>query len=173
MTLNHWNSLSFHDVRMSLLLIYFSSQWYHHDDHFDFSPDPNFTLMSVKCFDQSVLFSSLVEVDTKQCSTSMVRRWFHCFYVSNRSWNKLKMLIYEIFSHPDRFQHRAHLISGASVAILLCTILTYLSPFLLTYYTGEFWKRESIYSEQPRVNNTLKYLFIVNNNDLTFFGSKI
>lgn len=73
------------------------------------------------------------------------------------------MLIYEIFSHADRFYHRAHLISGASCAIFVCTILTYLSPFLLTYYTGDLWKRESIYSEQPRLNNTVKYLFILNN----------
>ncbi|CAF5122381.1 unnamed protein product, partial [Rotaria magnacalcarata] len=42
---------------------------------------------------------------------------------------------YELFSHPDRFSYRARLISGATFVFISCLALTYLPPFLLTYYT--------------------------------------
>ena len=77
------------------------------------------------------------------------------------------MHFYELLSHSDRFSYRAHLVSGATCALILCTTLTYLSPFLLTYYTGDFWTKESIYSEQPRVANTSKYILMIDNGDTT------
>jgi len=84
------------------------------------------------------------------------------------------MYFYELFSHSDRFSYRAHLISSATCVIILCTALTFLPPFLLTYYTGDFWTQESLYSEQPRLDNTTKYIVIAENNDLStnqFFTS--
>ena len=74
------------------------------------------------------------------------------------------MYYYELFSHADRFSHRAHLISSSSCVFILCTTLTFLSPFLLTYYTGDFWPQESIYSEQPQLDNNTKYILIAENN---------
>jgi len=74
------------------------------------------------------------------------------------------MYYYELFSHSDRFSYRAHIISSATCVLILCTILTFLSPFLLTYYTGDFWPKESFYSEQPRLDNTIKFILIADNN---------
>jgi transmembrane protein 231 len=54
--------------------------------------------------------------------------------------------------------------------LILCTTLTFLSPFLLTYYTGDFWPQESLYSEQPRLDNQTKYILIAENNDQTTVG---
>ncbi|CAF1412046.1 unnamed protein product [Rotaria magnacalcarata] len=73
---------------------------------------------------------------------------------------------YELFSHPDRFSYRARLISGATFVFISCLALTYLPPFLLTYYTGEFWTQESTYSEQPRLSNRTKYILIVDNDNV-------
>jgi transmembrane protein 231 len=74
---------------------------------------------------------------------------------------------FELFSHAERFPYRAHIISSASLAIVLCTALTFLPPFLLTYYTGGFWMRESVYSEQPRLNNSIKYALMIDTADTT------
>jgi hypothetical protein len=73
------------------------------------------------------------------------------------------MYFFELFSHSDRFTYRAHLTSSATCAFILCTALTFLPPFLLTYYTGNFWLKESFYSEQPRLYNTTKYILITEN----------
>jgi transmembrane protein 231 len=73
------------------------------------------------------------------------------------------MYFYELFSHSDRFSYRAHIISSATCVLILCTALTLLPPFLLTYYTGDFWTKESVYSEQPRLDNTTKYILIADN----------
>lgn len=75
------------------------------------------------------------------------------------------MYYYELFSHPDRFSYRAHLVSNSTCVLILCTVLTFLSPFLLTYYTGNFWTKDSVYSEQPRLGDRLKYILIVENSD--------
>ncbi|CAF4603731.1 unnamed protein product, partial [Rotaria magnacalcarata] len=66
----------------------------------------------------------------------------------------------------DRFSYRARLISGATFVFISCLALTYLPPFLLTYYTGEFWTQESTYSEQPRLSNRTKYILIVDNDNV-------
>jgi hypothetical protein len=50
--------------------------------------------------------------------------------------------------------------------LILCTALTFLPPFLLTYYTGDFWPKESYYSEQPHLVNQTKYILIAES-DLT------
>jgi hypothetical protein len=83
------------------------------------------------------------------------------------------MYFYELFSHADRFSYRAHIISSSTCAIILCTALTFLSPFLLTYYTGDFWTKESVYSEQPYLDNNTKSILIAQNNgpDNEFFYS--
>ena len=73
----------------------------------------------------------------------------------------------ELFSHADRFPYRAHIISSASLVIVLCTAFTFLPPFLLPYYTGGFWMRESVYSEQPRLNNSVKYALMVDTSSAT------
>ncbi|UJR30853.1 hypothetical protein I4U23_018368 [Adineta vaga] len=73
------------------------------------------------------------------------------------------MYFYELFSHSDRFSYRSHLISSATYVLFLCTVLTLLPPFLLTYYTGDFWLTESIYSEQPRLDNNTKFILQVDN----------
>jgi transmembrane protein 231 len=75
------------------------------------------------------------------------------------------MYFYELFSHSDRFAYRTHLISNATFVLIICTALTLLPPFLLTYYTGDFWTTEAIYSEQPRFDNTTKYILIAENNN--------
>jgi transmembrane protein 231 len=73
------------------------------------------------------------------------------------------MYFYELFSHSDRFVYRAHLISSATCVLILCTTLTLLPPFLLTYYTGDFWIQELIYNEQPYIDNRTKYILIAEN----------
>lgn len=83
------------------------------------------------------------------------------------------MYYYELFSHPDRFPYRAHILSGATCVFISCLTLTFLSPFLITYYTGDYWTEDVIYSEQPRLSNTIKYLIIIENDDTNnrFFQS--
>ena len=71
------------------------------------------------------------------------------------------MYYYELFSHSDRFSYRAHIISNSTCVLILCTVLTFLSPFLLTYYTGDFWANDLASSEQPRLGNQFKYILIV------------
>ncbi|CAF2499024.1 unnamed protein product [Rotaria sp. Silwood2] len=77
------------------------------------------------------------------------------------------MYFFELFSHADRFSYRTYLLSSATYVFISFTALTFLPPFLLTYYTGDFWIKESIYSEQPRIYNQTKYILIVENNDAT------
>lgn len=83
------------------------------------------------------------------------------------------MVLYEIFSHSDRFHYRTSLFSLATCFVILCAALTFLPPFLLTYFAGGFWVKESTYSEQPRLNFSSKYLVILDNTDSTspFFTS--
>lgn len=84
------------------------------------------------------------------------------------------MPLYEIYSHSDRFHYRANLFSLATCFLILCTALTFLPPFLITYFAGGFWTKEGSYSEQPRVNYS-KYILITEYNDKTttnpFFSS--
>jgi hypothetical protein len=83
------------------------------------------------------------------------------------------MPIYELFSHSDRFHYRANLFSLATCFLILCTILTFLPPFLWAYYAGGYWVKESSYSEQARVNYSSQYILILENVDATspFFSS--
>ena len=83
------------------------------------------------------------------------------------------MVLYEIFSHSDRFHYRASLFSLATCLVILCAVFTFLPPFLLTYFAGGFWVKESTYSEQPRLNFSSKYLIILDKTDTTtpFFSS--
>lgn len=69
-------------------------------------------------------------------------------------------MYFELFSHPDRFKYRTEIFTAATCFLILCTALTYLPPFLLTYYTGDFWVKESIYTEQLRLSNRIKYMII-------------
>ncbi|CAF0768976.1 unnamed protein product [Adineta ricciae] len=64
------------------------------------------------------------------------------------------MALFEVFSHSDRFHYRAKLCSLATCFLVLCTILTFLPPFLFTYYAEGFWIKEASYSEKPRVSYT-------------------
>lgn len=70
------------------------------------------------------------------------------------------MPVFEVFSHSDRFHYRANLFSLATCFLILCTILTFLPPFLFTYFAGGYWMKEGSYSEQPRVNYSSKYILI-------------
>ncbi|CAF1064056.1 unnamed protein product [Adineta steineri] len=62
------------------------------------------------------------------------------------------MPLYEVFSHSDRFHYRANLFSLATCFVILCTILTFLPPFLFAYFAEGFWIKEGSYSEQARVS---------------------
>lgn len=75
------------------------------------------------------------------------------------------MYLYEVFSHADRFRYHAQIISSATCAFILCTALTLLPPFLLTFYTGDFWIQESFYSEQPRLANQTKYILLASRDE--------
>ncbi|CAF1633967.1 unnamed protein product [Adineta ricciae] len=75
------------------------------------------------------------------------------------------MYFYELFSHSDRFNYRTHIISSATCVLILCTALTFLSPFLLTFYTGDFWIVDSVYSEQPQIDNHTNFILQVDNDD--------
>ena len=83
------------------------------------------------------------------------------------------MSLYEVFSHSDRFHYRGNLFSLATCFLILCTTLTFLPPFLVTYFAGGFWIKESTYSEQARLNFSSKYLLTLDNNVATnpFFSS--
>ncbi|CAF3375054.1 unnamed protein product [Rotaria sp. Silwood1] len=84
------------------------------------------------------------------------------------------MPLYEVFSHSDRYHYRANLFSLATCFLILCTILTFLPPFLFAYYASGFWIKEGSYSEQARINYSSKYIIIIDNNDITtnrFFTS--
>ncbi|CAF2371955.1 unnamed protein product [Rotaria sp. Silwood2] len=76
------------------------------------------------------------------------------------------MPLYEVFSHSDRYHYRANLFSLATCFLILCTILTFLPPFLFAYYASGFWIKEGSYSEQARINYSSKYILIVDNNDI-------
>ncbi|CAF1201039.1 unnamed protein product [Rotaria sordida] len=77
------------------------------------------------------------------------------------------MPLYEVFSHSDRYHYRANLFSLATCFLILCTILTFLPPFLFAYYANGFWIKEGRYSEQARINYSSKYILFVDNNDIT------
>ncbi|UJR15762.1 hypothetical protein I4U23_002697 [Adineta vaga] len=83
------------------------------------------------------------------------------------------MSFFEIFSHSDRFHYRARLFSLATCFLILCTILTFLPPFLFTYYAEGFWIKEDSYREQPRVTYKNFVLNIERNGGTTnqFFAS--
>lgn len=84
------------------------------------------------------------------------------------------MLLYEAFSHSNRFHYRAHICSLATCFLIICTILTFLPPFLFAYYAGGFWIKEGLYTEQPRINYSAKYILIADNSDTAlnrFFSS--
>ena len=74
------------------------------------------------------------------------------------------MYFFELFSHADRFSYRAHIISSTTCVLIVYTTLTFLPPFLLTFYTGDFWTKESVYSEQPLLGRSTKYIVIAENN---------
>ena len=78
-----------------------------------------------------------------------------------------RMVLYEIFSHTDRIHYRANLRSLATCFLILCAALTFIPPFLWTYFAGGFWTKEAFYVEQARVNSSLKYLVVVENSDTT------
>lgn len=73
----------------------------------------------------------------------------------------------ELFSHADRFRYRGHIISSTTASLIVCLTFTYLSPFLLAYYTGAFTITETVYSEQPRIGSTIKYLLMIDTDDST------
>ena len=85
------------------------------------------------------------------------------------------MTLYEIFSHSDRFHYRARLLSPATCLLILCATLTLLPPFLLAYFAGGFWRKESLYTEQPRIESSSKYILLINPKGTTdpdpFFAS--
>ena len=77
------------------------------------------------------------------------------------------MYYYELFSHPDRFTYRAHILSSTTYVLIVCTTLTFLSPFLLTYYSGDFWPQVAYYSEQPRLANRTKFILVAETDSIT------
>ncbi|XP_061863520.1 transmembrane protein 231 isoform X6 [Colius striatus] len=67
----------------------------------------------------------------------------------------------ELFSHPAfRTRYRAGLCSGAALALLLLTGLTYVPPLLLAYRSHGFWLKQSAYLEQPAVRFRYEVLFV-------------
>lgn len=46
------------------------------------------------------------------------------------------MVLYEVFSHEEKKRYKTNIFSKASLFQLICIVLTYLSPFLIAYFTG-------------------------------------
>ncbi|NXD86235.1 TM231 protein, partial [Halcyon senegalensis] len=67
----------------------------------------------------------------------------------------------ELFSHPAlHTRYRAGLCSGAALALLLITVLTYVPPLLVAYRSHGFWLKQSAYLEQPTVRFRYEVLFV-------------
>ncbi|CAF1586849.1 unnamed protein product [Didymodactylos carnosus] len=74
------------------------------------------------------------------------------------------MTFYEIYSHPVRRHYKAYILSLSTFVLIVVAVLTFLSPFLVAYFTGEFWWKELNYSEQPRITYTNKYILLLQSN---------
>ena len=46
------------------------------------------------------------------------------------------MVLYEVFSNPELKRYKTSVLSRASIIQLICIVLTFLSPFLIAYFTG-------------------------------------
>jgi transmembrane protein 231 len=69
------------------------------------------------------------------------------------------MALYEVFSHTEKKRYKTSVFSKASLVQLICIVLTFLSPFLIAYFTGGFWIKEKTFTEQPQIN--FQYRFII------------
>ncbi|KAL8590014.1 hypothetical protein ACOMHN_007039 [Nucella lapillus] len=61
------------------------------------------------------------------------------------------MAVYEIFSHPELRRYKATIVSKATVFQIVCFLLVFIVPLLITYRSGGFWIKESTYQETPEV----------------------
>lgn len=68
------------------------------------------------------------------------------------------MVLYEVFSHSIVARYRTSLFSKASLVQIICIVLTFLSPFLVAYFTGGFWIKQKAFTEQPIIS--FQYRFI-------------
>jgi hypothetical protein len=81
------------------------------------------------------------------------------------------MIIYEVYSHSVQKIYKTNLLSRASLFQLITITLTYLSPFLIAYFTNGFWITHSEYTEQPTVCYKYKYILLLETNRNNFLVS--
>jgi hypothetical protein len=77
------------------------------------------------------------------------------------------MFLIEIFSHSNRIHYRTSFNTLATCFLVICTTLTFLSPFLWTYFAGGFWIKEDLFVEQARVGTFVQHLLIVNGDPIS------
>ncbi|GIY23565.1 transmembrane protein 231 [Caerostris darwini] len=84
------------------------------------------------------------------------------------------MAIYEIFSHSLAIKYKTTICSKATCICIVINLLTYICPFIISYYSQGFWKKIDIYREQPDVSFKHKMLLLLETkspNQLIFWST--
>jgi hypothetical protein len=81
------------------------------------------------------------------------------------------MIVYEVYSHSIQKIYKTNLLSRGTLFQLITITLTYLSPFLIAYYTNGFWIVHSEYTEQPTVHFKYKYIVLLETDQNDFLVS--
>lgn len=83
------------------------------------------------------------------------------------------MAVLEVFSQPELKRYNASILTGATFIRLLCILLIFVPPILITYACGGFWLKVTSYNEQPQVYFTYDTLVIMSTRDSTGAHSHI
>lgn len=81
------------------------------------------------------------------------------------------MVLYEVFSHSVKKRYKTSIFTKASIIQLISIVLTYLSPFLIAYFTGGFWIKEKSFTESPDIKFQYRYIAILEGDNGMFISS--
>ncbi|RNA25571.1 transmembrane protein -like [Brachionus plicatilis] len=81
------------------------------------------------------------------------------------------MVLYEVFSHSIKKRYKTSIFTKASIIQLLSIVLTYLSPFLIAYFTGGFWIKEKAFTETPDIKFQYRYIAILEGESNLYISS--
>lgn len=81
------------------------------------------------------------------------------------------MVLYEVFSHSIKKRYKTSIFSKATIVQLISIVLTYLSPFLIAYFTGGFWIKEKSFTEMPDIKFQYRYIVLLEGDDSTYISS--
>lgn len=81
------------------------------------------------------------------------------------------MVFYEVFSHSIKKRYKTSLFTKATIVQLISIVLTFLSPFLIAYFTGGFWIKQKSFTEMPDIKFQYRYIVILEGDDNIYISS--